>query len=99
MEAVESDVLPALELLPSEVVCPQCNVAYHKYAPACPNMWADHVVRTPAQWAEEFNVTILDPDGWRGARGKDWSEPITRDEFRDRMMQSTVRTGGPWVLS
>jgi len=51
-------------------------------------------LRTPAEWESILDVQIIDPDGWR--RGCDLGEksmtlPITQDEFRKRMNESTIR--------
>lgn len=54
-------------------------------------------LKTPEEWSEIRNVTILDPDGWRftfnGLEAKDFLEPITLDEFNKRMGQSTIFFG------
>jgi hypothetical protein len=51
-------------------------------------------LKTPAQWAAELGVRIVDPDGWRGGPGrfvaKDFDEPLMRSEFQARMNGSTV---------
>ena len=50
-------------------------------------------LRTPNEWLtdNEFcDITIMDPDGWdRTNYTESWSEPITREVFRERMMKST----------
>ena len=48
--------------------------------------------RTPEEWDRELypGSKIRDPDGWRGARGRPWSDPITRSEFEQRRVMSTV---------
>lgn len=39
-------------------------------------------LKTPDQWCAAYGVTVLDPDGWRGARdAKPWAEPVTVAEF------------------
>lgn len=51
------------------------------------------VVRTPAVWETRKGICILDPDGWRQSSAlgpKDFSEPITEDEFDRRAASSTV---------
>lgn len=47
-------------------------------------------LKLPNAWEDQFGVIVLDPDGWRGANGKSWDEPITSDEFWHRMAQSTT---------
>lgn len=47
----------------------------------------------PDGWAAVFNLTVMDPDGWR-VDGKSWEEPITEHEFRTRVMSSTIRAYG-----
>ncbi len=46
-------------------------------------------LRRPVDWQHEFDYVVLDPDGWR-RDGKSWDEPITRDEYSQRLMWSTV---------
>lgn len=46
-------------------------------------------MKTPDEWAAEHDVLILDPDGWR-RDGKPWDEPLTEEDFLDRMAQSTI---------
>lgn len=46
-------------------------------------------MKTPEEWENEMGVVVLDPDGWR-RDGKSWHEPLTRDDFWHRMVQSTV---------
>lgn len=50
-------------------------------------------LRTPERWLEtDFKgYEILDPDGWRGSRELAWNEPITREDFYNRMMLSTIQ--------
>lgn len=53
----------------------------------------DEIVKTPDEWCREFDVTIMDPDGWRPGCSlgyKQYSEPITKNEFRHRMYESTA---------
>jgi hypothetical protein len=56
-------------------------------------MTDQHQKHTPETWLKdpEFEgIIILDPDGWdRKNFTVSWTEPITRDEFRRRMMIST----------
>ena len=47
-------------------------------------------LRTPTDWCMTLGVRILDPDGWRGAGGRPWKDPITEDEFRDRLRVCTI---------
>lgn len=51
-------------------------------------------LRTPDEWSVDFNIVVLDPDGWR-ADGKPWSDPIPRDEFSRRAIESTIRADLP----
>jgi hypothetical protein len=46
--------------------------------------------RTPDEWCVEFNVMILDPDGWRGADDPPFTQPISRREFQRRLAMSTI---------
>lgn len=57
-------------------------------APATPD-----VLRTPDRWLAEpefDGIDVLDPDGWRGANGRLWTDPISRAEFRARLWRSTI---------
>jgi hypothetical protein len=47
-------------------------------------------LRYPDEWEELTAIHVLDPDGWRGANGKDWYIPITREEFHRRALYSTI---------
>lgn len=49
--------------------------------------------RTPTQWCHHFRTYILDPDGWRGADGKDFDERIDQFEFFIRWRNSTAQQG------
>lgn len=49
----------------------------------------DELEMHPDFWSAMYGVRILDPDGWR-RDGKDFDEPLTFDEWRDRMLESTV---------
>lgn len=49
-------------------------------------------LRTPAEWSALDGVTVMDPDGWRGSKtlpAKSWDEPISRDEWTQRLSVST----------
>jgi len=48
------------------------------------------VLKTPEQWSEKYKVLILDPDGWRGVDSPSWDEPITEEDFVERMSVSTI---------
>jgi hypothetical protein len=51
------------------------------------------LTRRPHDWEHVYGIKVMDPDGWRpGARGgaKGWEEPITREEWEERMGMSTV---------
>ena len=64
------------------------------------DMFSDDLVnyllthRRPEEWADSMSITILDPDGWR-IDGKDFNEPITFEEFEDRLCNSTIQMGVP----
>lgn len=54
---------------------------------------AEEILRTPDEWAALEDVTVMDPDGWRGCRNlpaKSWAEPIGRDEWEERLNVSSV---------
>ncbi len=49
--------------------------------------------KTPNEWLEtpEFKgVVVMDPDGWRSEGAPKWTDPITLDEFRRRLMVCSV---------
>lgn len=48
------------------------------------------VLRTPAEWCDEFGVSVIDPDGWRGDLSLPWETPITETDFWRRAMVSTL---------
>lgn len=57
-------------------------------------------LHTPAEWSALDGVTVMDPDGWRGSRtlpAKSFDEPISRDEWEQRLSISThsLRTVQP----
>jgi hypothetical protein len=51
---------------------------------------AEPLWRTPSEWEAIDGVRVVDPDGWRGPKGKDFTEPILRAEWDVRLNQSTV---------
>lgn len=64
----------------------------------------DSVKLTPETWGTFYpNVTVMDPDGWRGGfvhdgtryQAKSWDEPITRDEYKVRRDNCTVQYNVP----
>jgi DNA-binding CsgD family transcriptional regulator len=52
------------------------------------------ILHTPEEWCRILDAEILDPDGWRHDN-KDWNEPITKEEFRERHAMSTIN-GAKW---
>lgn len=48
--------------------------------------------KTSDQWNKEFNIEIMDPDGWDRANFEySWyQEPITLEEFKNRVTISTI---------
>jgi hypothetical protein len=42
-------------------------------------------------WEQLTGIRVVDPDGWRSPQEKDWSEPIDKAEWEERMMRSTVQ--------
>lgn len=49
----------------------------------------DEIKKTPDEWSEEDGIYVLDDDGWR-RDGKSFDEPITRAEYKKRLIGSTV---------
>jgi hypothetical protein len=54
-------------------------------------------LRTPDEWANDLGIHILDPDGWRGPNGRNFSDPIAADEFDRRVWMCTIRLDD-WTL-
>ena len=52
----------------------------------------DPVLRTPDEWLalKHPNLTVMDPDGWRGQNGRPWTDPISEAEFNRRLPYCTV---------
>ena len=46
-------------------------------------------LKTSYGWAEIEGVKIIDPDGWRND-GKLLSDEITKEEFNQRLLYSTI---------
>lgn len=49
------------------------------------------VLRDAFQWCAIHQVHIMDPDGWRHGDGVDLDTPITFDDFKNRLGESTAR--------
>jgi hypothetical protein len=47
-------------------------------------------LKTPDEWCAILGARILDADGWRGAGGRPWSDPISREEFDLRLIVCTI---------
>ena len=50
-------------------------------------------LKTPSEWCQELGAKIMDPDGWRDGT-RDWEEPITREEFDERLNRCTIWSKG-----
>lgn len=50
------------------------------------------IKKTSVEWADEFKVLVIDPDGWDRANFKElWNnELISEEEFRKRLNVSTA---------
>ena len=64
--------------------------------------WLDQqaLKKKPEVWMRTRGPMVLDPDGWRFRHGtnlepKDWDEPITYEEFRERARHSTTTLRSP----
>ena len=54
-------------------------------------MTTEPELRTPREWEAVFGFRIVDPDGWdRTNLTEDWANPITREEFKEKAMGSTI---------
>lgn len=49
------------------------------------------------EWEKRLGIKVHDPDGWRGRipQAKDFGEPISEEEFRQRAMVSTIERIAP----
>jgi hypothetical protein len=49
-------------------------------------------LRTPDEWLmlKHPNLKVYDPDGWRGLSGRPWTDPISEDEFDQRLVRCTI---------
>jgi hypothetical protein len=48
-------------------------------------------LRTPDEWQQEYtDQQIMDPDGWRGVKGRPWTDPISREEYLRRRAMCTI---------
>ena len=56
-----------------------------------PSTW-----KTPRQWGKDFDVEVMDPDGWR-VDGKDFSDPISFEEYKARLWPSTIQSKGDGI--
>ncbi len=45
---------------------------------------------TPQEWCDNLGATVLDADGWRQNDGRQWDDPITREEFDRRLLRCTI---------
>lgn len=54
-------------------------------------MSTENELKTPTEWCRLEGVEILDADGWRGPDSRDFTDPITRSEFRARLATCTQR--------
>lgn len=54
-------------------------------------------LKTSAEWQKLCKIEVIDPDGWdRQNLQYSWfEEEITREEFVERMLPSTIRAGMP----
>lgn len=65
---------------------PEFEMVWHSIERRC-------ALRTPEEWCAMLGFKVLDPDGWRaGCRYGEqaWDKPITREEFQQRALLSTV---------
>jgi hypothetical protein len=56
-----------------------------------PDVVLELALKTPEEWQAELpGVVIHDPDGWRGAGGRPWTDRIGRREYLERRARCTV---------
>ena len=54
-------------------------------------------LRTPDEWCAAYGIQIMDPDGWRGSKGRPWTDPIDVVEFQRRLWICTINSAtGAW---
>jgi hypothetical protein len=52
---------------------------------------SDPIRLTSSEWEIALDVLVVDPDGWdRMDLAESWAEHITEDEFKRRLMESTI---------
>lgn len=51
----------------------------------------------PQVWALRRGYVIMDPDGWR-VDDKSFDEPVTEEEFNQRVGVSTIGSAEPWAI-
>ena len=49
------------------------------------------IKKTINEWANEYETVVLDPDGFE--KHVNWDTPLTRKEFLQGMMGSTIQFG------
>lgn len=52
----------------------------------------DPALKTPDEWCQITGTQIVDPDGWRGASGRPFTDPINEAEFQRRLSVSTTNS-------
>lgn len=48
-------------------------------------------LKTPTEWATLSGIRIIDIDGWRPPEEKDFSLPVTKEEFDQRIVRCMVQ--------
>lgn len=48
-------------------------------------------LKTPTEWAALSGIRIIDIDGWRSPEEKDFSLPVTKEEYDQRVIRCTVQ--------
>lgn len=54
----------------------------------------DTILKKPEEWGKILGWRVLDPDGWR-KDDKPWEEPITENEYMERLFWSTIQPVKP----
>ena len=71
--------------------------SYPNYPDSLPANYAEPSTwKTPREWGKEFDVEVMDPDGWR-VDGKDFGAPISLEEYKTRVWPSTIQSKGDGV--
>lgn len=86
-----------VEILSSKLNGKAVNLFFMEDEEILRRLNAELELMTPAEWCQKFHLQIIDADGWSN---KDFKEPISENEFFERVCDSTCcGKGMSWLLS